>query len=46
MAEFGISVLDAQGELRNMGKVMEEIGDKWSDMTREQQVALAQTMGG
>lgn len=28
MAEFGINVLDANGNLRNMGKVIEEIGSK------------------
>ena len=28
MAEFGINVLDAEGKLRNMGEVVEEIGEK------------------
>lgn len=46
MAEVGISVLDNVGELRDMGEVMEEVGDKWQDLTREQQVYLAQTMAG
>lgn len=46
MAEMGINVLDAAGNLRDMGSVMEEIGAKWSTMTREQQVYLAQTMAG
>ena len=28
MAEYGINVLNANGELRNMGEVIEEIGNK------------------
>ena len=46
MAQMGINVLDAAGNLRDMGIVMEEIGAKWGTMTREQQVYLAQTMAG
>ena len=46
MAELGFNVLDATGNLRDTGQVMEEIGDRWEDLTREQQVYLAQTMGG
>ena len=46
MAEFGINVLDANGNLRAMGKVIEEIGGKWNTMSREQQVALSQIMAG
>ncbi|MCC8068723.1 MAG: phage tail tape measure protein, partial [Ruminococcus sp.] len=46
MANMGINVLDATGSLRDMGEVIEEIGTKWSDFSREQQVALAQTMAG
>jgi TP901 family phage tail tape measure protein len=46
MAELGFNVLDMNGNLRDMGEVMEEIGNKWSSLTREQQVSLAQTMAG
>lgn len=46
MASLGINVLDATGHLRDTGEVMEEIGSKWSTMSREQQVYLAQTMAG
>lgn len=46
MNEMGISVLDATGNLRDMGEVIEEIGHKWENMTREQQISLAQTMAG
>lgn len=46
MAQFGINVLDANGNLRDMGDVMEDIGDRWGTLTREQQVYLTQTMAG
>jgi TP901 family phage tail tape measure protein len=46
MAELGFNVLDANGKLRDMGTVIEEIGNRWEDLTREQQISLAQTMAG
>lgn len=46
MAELGFNVLDATGHLRDTGQVMQEIGGRWEDLTREQQVYLATTMGG
>ena len=46
MAELGFNVLDATGHLRDTGQVMEQIGGRWQDLTREQQIYLAQTMGG
>lgn len=46
MKAMGVNVLDANGKLRDMGSVIEEIGGKWQDMTREQQIALSQTMAG
>ena len=46
MAEMGINVLNANNQLRDMGEVIEEIGNKWTTMSREQQIALSQTMAG
>ena len=46
MAELGINVLDSNGRLRDTGDVMEQIGERWSTMTREQQIYLTQTMAG
>ena len=43
---MGVNVLDANGKLRDMGSVIEEIGGKWQSMSREQQIALSQTMAG
>ena len=46
MAKMGVNVLDSTGKLRDMGSVVEEVGDKWAGMSREQQIALARTMAG
>ena len=46
MRSLGINVLDSNGRLRDTGDTMTEIGEKWSTMTREQQIYLAQTMAG
>ena len=46
MAEMGVNVLDANGNLRDMGTVIEEIGEKWTSMSREQQISLSQIMAG
>ena len=46
MASLGFNVLDATGHLRDTGQVMEEIGGRWQTLTKEQQIYLAQTMGG
>lgn len=46
MADMGFNVLDTNGKLRDMGEIIEEIGNKWTTLSREQQVALSQTMAG
>ena len=46
MLEVGISVLDANGRLRDTGDVIDEIGGKWNDLSRQQQIYLARTMAG
>ena len=46
MAQVGFSVLDANGNLRDTGDVIDQIGGKWQDLSREQQIYLARTMAG
>ena len=46
MAELGFSVLDANGQLRATGDVIEQIGSHWDQLSKAQQIYLAQTMGG
>ena len=46
MAQLGFNVLDATGRLRETEEVMTEIGERWKTLSKEQQIYLAQTMGG
>ena len=46
MEAMGFNVLNANGQLRDMGEVIEEIGSKWTTLSREQQIALSQTVAG
>ena len=46
MKDMGINVLDATGNLRDMDSVIEEIGNNWNKLSRNQQVSLAQTIAG
>lgn len=44
--QIGIEVLDETGELRDMGTVVEEIGEKWQTMSKAQQTATAEAIAG
>ena len=44
--KVGIAVLDANGDLREMGDVIEEVAAKWNTWTSAQQTAIAQVMAG
>lgn len=46
LKEIGINVLDAKGDMRDMGAVIEEIGFKWQGMNDAQKAAVAQTIAG
>ena len=46
MRSVGINVLDANGRLRDTGDVLDEVGEKWSTLSRQQQIFLARTMAG
>ena len=46
MAELGFNVLDVSGHLRDTGDVIQEIGGRWGELTKEQRINLAQTMAG
>lgn len=43
---IGVDILDARGELRDMGSVIDEIGAKWDTLGEATKSALAQTIGG
>ena len=46
LAKVGVQVLDVNGEMRDMSDVIQDLGAKWQTLGREQQNALAQTVGG
>ena len=42
----GVDILTANGELKNMDSILDELGEKWKSIGEEQQVALAETVAG
>ena len=44
--KVGINVKDQSGQLKDMNTILDEMGNKWSTLGKDQQVALAQTVGG
>lgn len=46
LSDIGVQILDVNGDLRDMGSVVEEIGDKWQIWTTAQQTAVAQAIAG
>ena len=42
----GVDVLDATGNMREMDAILEDLADKWDNLSQAQQTALAQTVGG
>lgn len=46
LQQAGIYILDANNNLRDMGTITEEVGAKWQTMTRAEQAAIGQAMGG
>ena len=43
---IGVSIKDQNGELRQMDDILDDIGARWQTLSRDQQMALAQTVGG
>lgn len=46
METVGIQILDQNGDLRDMGQVMEEVAEKWETWTSAQKQAVAVAMAG
>lgn len=46
LAAVGISVKEQNGELKDMDNILAEMGAKWKTLSKDQQVALAQTVAG
>jgi len=43
---IGVKVLDQQGNMRNMGNIIEDLAAKWQTLTQAQQQAAAVAIGG
>lgn len=46
LAKVGVNALDSDGNLKDLGTTMEEVGSRWNTFSGAQQKALAQVMGG
>lgn len=46
LQSVGISIKDQNGELKDMDLILQEMGAKWKTLSKDQQVALAQTVAG
>jgi TP901 family phage tail tape measure protein len=44
--EVGIKIMDAQGQFRNFGTVMDELGSKWKDLDNRHKAYIATTLAG
>lgn len=42
----GVSIKDSNGDLQDMDTILSDIGEKWDTLSKDQQVALAQAVGG
>lgn len=46
LKQIGVNILGANGEMRDMGTIIEEIGTKWQGFNSAQKAALAQAIAG
>ena len=43
---IGVSIKKANGDLKDMDDILADLGSKWQSLGKDQQIALAQTVGG
>lgn len=46
LEKVGINIKNSNGELKDMDNIIEEMGNKWQSIDKDQQVALAQQVAG
>lgn len=46
LQKIGVNVLDANGNLRQMDDILDDLGARWEQLTEAQRVATAETVGG
>ena len=46
LQDIGVQLFDQNGQYREMDEILNDIGTKWQTLSKNQQIALAQTVGG
>lgn len=46
LLSVGVNIKQANGELKTMDTILNELGDKWQSLAKDERIALAQTVGG
>jgi len=46
LAKVGVDIKDANGDLRDMNDILDDLGAKWATLADDQKVALAQNVAG
>lgn len=46
LESVGVNIKQSNGQLKEMDQILDELGAKWDTLNKDQQVALAQTVGG
>lgn len=46
LSKVGISIFEQNGEIKKMDNILDEMGAKWKTISKDQQIALAQTVAG
>ena len=46
LSAVGIQIKDTNGDLKDMDVILDELGGRWDTLSRDQQMALAQTVAG
>ena len=46
LSKVGVSINDANGNLKDMDNILDEIGTRWQSLNKNEQVALAQSVAG
>ena len=46
LAKIGVQIKDQNGALKSMDEILDDVGDRWQGLTRDQKIATAQTVAG
>jgi TP901 family phage tail tape measure protein len=46
MAKVGVNIKDTNGALKDMDVILNELGERWATLAKDEQIALAQGVAG